>query len=195
MKEKKPWKRASWYGAYYKWMFRGELPNNFCVFFWNSLLSIIFLPCTILLGLIALTMPKEETWWDYRLFGKVFFGLITWILFILFVSIGLAAVDKYVIPKDTWIDLPFLLVLLIGILGAIGIGVALVVALGGIFLIGAGISELFQWFKKRNTRKRIGTIVFNDETKQYERIIPEPSKLRVMWDTIRNKYCMKIDWE
>lgn len=198
MGNKKTWKEASWYAAYYKWMFRGQLPNSICVFTWNTIFSILFLPFTMLLGLIALTAPRDTSWWDNPLAGKVFYGILTWLIFFIASAAGIAAIDEYLISKDVIFQYPFFIVLLIGILGALGCGVAILIIIFSVVGVMAGIGWTYNKIKDMLFPKKYRKVKKYDEDGEYdglELIENEPSKIRQMWDAFMNKYCTKIEWE
>lgn len=168
---------TSFIAKYYRWMFRGELPNNFCTLFWNTLFSVIFLPCTIIVFPVAMLFD-EYIWHWSSLSAKIFRGVAYWLLFFLLPVFGLVIIDKYV--THAWKDWNFYLAMAVGWLAIVVfllIGALVILSIVGIVI---GIRSLADRY---------------NQNKEIKQLISEPSKLTVMWDTVRNKYCTKITWK
>lgn len=168
-------------GRYYRWMFRGKLPNDFCTLFWNMLLGVLFLPITFIVWPVSLLFRSDG--WNAPLAARVLFiGPFYWILFFTIPTIGLSA-----LKQNFGIDLfgaNFWVAMAVGWLAGLAVGLAIVLGFGSIVLIAYGFYCTSEQYKedRRLLRELQGDNV-------------EPPKLRVLWDTIRNKYCTKIEWK
>ena len=176
----------SFLARYYRWMFRGTLPNDFCTLFWNTLLSVIFLPMTCLVYPVDLLFRTDK--WESSLAGKVVIGMIWWVLFFLLPAMGLAVLDEY-LPSIGWKTWNIWLALAVGWLAILIFGLILVLIGAIIFGSFYGLSHLHSTIKedRRLLRELQGEVDING--------VSQPSKLRIILDTIRNKYCTKITWK
>lgn len=177
---------------YYKWMFRGDLANDFCSLFWNTLFSILLLPLTFPAFLASLIFGHDV--WDRKLLDKAFRGLLTYFALFLAFCFGLGTFEK--VFGNAWRTWGFWEVLGAGFIGFIGLAVTIiliVLSIGGIIAFGMWIGvKVKQLFQKKVVYK---TRTENGQTYEQHFYTPREFKLVAMWNAIRNKYCTKIDWK
>ena len=190
-------KQASVHGFlisnYYKWLFR-DLPNDFCTLWWNTLASLPLLPFLIPAYLVSFIFGRYDVWLDRNLLGKAFRGVLTYFLTVVALFFGLASFEK--VFGQAWRTWDFWPVLGAAVVGFIGIAVFVIVVIGGIVGICAGISWLFTTIRN-SFRTKITRNVVDEDGHEYSRTYYEPKELKVvvLWNTLRQKYCKKITWE
>jgi len=146
-----------------------DLPKDFCTLFWNTLIATIFLPITI----IGFWIPE---WNKKFMVIKILYGVLFWILSLYIMMLG-----DLILEKLGWINIKEMSMFLLLPLGAVT-GIMIITM---IFGIGGGCVYLGQNIYDKIQEKRYG-IPFSEK---------KPSKLSIIWNTIRNKYCTKINWK
>ncbi len=166
-------KENSFLAKYYRFMF-DNLPKDFCTLFWNILFATIFFPLTIAY------YPFAESWNKnaFPLVVRAIFGAIVWMFATLLGVLGAVQLEK--LGWEGFIKLSFFLVVPIGLVFIIlAFAIIIAIAVG----TGYGISKVWK-------------AAFPKKEKNYEDEVTTPlSKLSIIWSTIRNKYCTKIDWK
>ena len=163
--------KNSFLARYYMFMF-DSLPDNFCILFWNTLISIILLPFTLMYR----TVSGQYDWDMNPLILKTIYGIGIWIAFLLLGILGAG-----IIQKIGWIDFLKMSIFLIIPLGFVAACIFFAICIG--IMVGMFYSIEKGWKKLK-------------ENKNYDPYKEEvPSKFSVIWNTIRNKYCTKINWK
>ena len=142
-----------------------DLPKDFCTLFWNTLIATIFLPITIVIFWIP-------NWSKKSMIVKILYGIIFWILLLVGGIAGGSLIEK--IGWTNFLKMSMFLVIPLGF-------IALFILILTIVGIGIGICYIVE----RGFLK-LSKIGLNKE---------KPSKLSIIWSTIRNKYCTKINWK
>lgn len=186
-------KENSLIAFYYKWMFCGRLPNNLCVFFWNSLLSILLLPLTFPYFLFSL-ISERRLWRNSGLFDKAAYGLLTYLGVFLAFCFGLGSFEKVFGP--IWRLWGFWPVMGAAVLGLSGLILAFATFILAIVGICAGVFYSVEFikniFRKKVTIKTVSELGIEYVEHYYE---PKVLKIVILWNAIRNKYCTKIEWK
>jgi len=171
---------TNWFARYHKFIY-GELPDNFCPFFWQLLAAILLFP---------LVIPSEiqnNYLTDGRskrpLYAKIVISLLIYIGLILTAGFGGSIMEEIWSAEvihgwnlGGWL---ILISLVCGILTIVGALVCIVLILGG-------YSYIHDELRERKFKKKF---------KNAQSIPQGPSQLRLMIDNIRSKYCTKIVWK
>jgi hypothetical protein len=175
-------KSNSFIAHYYRFMFNDKLPKDFCTLFWNTLISIILFPVAIS---AAIPLWKYENWDDRKLISKFIHGLFIWIGSFIFSLFGYAILIFFKLKFINYF--PFLLQYITGL-------VALVLLIGIIISIAFLIGLIIQFIRDiiSEIKERRYVQKYGDNLNPQ---VNKTSNIKIMWGTIRNKYCTKIDWK
>lgn len=177
---------------YYKWMFRGDLANDFCTLFWNTLFSFLLLPLTLPAFIASLVFGHDI--WDRNLLSKSFRGLLTYFGLFFAFCFGIGAFQE--VFGNVWTTWGFWKIMGASLLGLVGLVLTIVLVIGSIAGICAGAYYSYMGIKK-SLSKKVVYKTYGENGKEYEDHYYEPKeyKVVVVWNTIRNKYCTKITWK
>lgn len=178
------YKANSFLGRYYKFIFNGVLPETTCDLYRNILFSIIFFPLFII---SAVPLWADENWENKSLFRKTFNGFLLW--FGAFVAGLLGLAILYKAGFIFWNNFPLVPALLVGL-------ITFVIVFGGVILTIVGLiwlgmvtyEKTSEYFNNKKWERRAAAV----NAPQAEK---KPSKVQVIIDTLKNKYCSKITWE
>lgn len=173
-------KKNSILGRYCKFVF-GSLPENICKFP-SVVISLLIFPIIIP---AALPFWSSSCWNNQNLFEKFCWGIFHWLLIFLLWALGINILFELLPVSKDW---PMWLILLGGI-GGIITSLLLVASL--LTIIGFSI-YFHDKVKERNARRKAYDI---DRSVEQNKPEPGPSILQTWLKSIKDKTCIKINWE
>lgn len=172
-------------------MFGGKLPKDFCTLFWNTFFSLLFLPFMVVTALMDRWLTVEGL---SNCLWRILYGVLVVTATFAIHAVGVISIMK-MFTEGADLELAKTLIaygpwlyILFGL--AFWIGAAL--ALFAIILACMGVVTLVERFAEAKVKKQWA--MSEEERATGAAKQDEPSKVKVTWDTFRNKYCTKIEW-